>query len=87
VRQILTMEGVHRFYLKLPLFLLRPSASLLFGWWYWPPVSRFFVDRFFVPEVADLDTVRHYFGFRPMRFGETMAYLHHRRMRWRVFRR
>ncbi len=87
VHQILGMEGVRRIDLKLPLFLLRPVTSLLFSWWYWPPVSRFFVDRFFVPEVADLDSVRHYFGFRPMRLGETMAYLHRRGMRWRIFRR
>jgi NADH dehydrogenase len=87
VRQILTMEGVRRISIKLPLFLLRPWAYVMFGWWYWPPVSRFFVDRFFVPEVADLDSVRHYFGFRPMRLGETMAYLHRHRMHWRIFRR
>lgn len=87
VRQILSMEGVRRISVKLPFFLLRPWAYLLFGWWYWPPVSRFFVDRFFVPEVAELDSVRHYFGFRPMRLGETMAYLHRRGMRWRIFRR
>jgi uncharacterized protein YbjT (DUF2867 family) len=87
VRQILTMEGVNRIYVKLPLFLLRMWAGLFFSWWYWPPVSRFFVDRFFVPEVAELDAVRGYFGFRPMRLGETMAYLHRRGMRWRLFRR
>ena len=87
VRQILAMEGVRRKNVKLPLFLLRSWAFILFGWWYWPPVSRFFVDRFFVPEVTELDSVRHYFGFRPQRLGETMAYLHRRRMRWRIFRR
>ncbi|MFN2135048.1 MAG: SDR family oxidoreductase [Candidatus Promineifilaceae bacterium] len=87
VRHILTMESVHRIPLKLPMGILRPSAALFFGWWYWPPVSRFSVDRFFVPEVAELDTVRYYFGFRPARFTETMAYLHRRGMRWRIFRR
>jgi NADH dehydrogenase len=87
VRQILIMEGVRRIYVKLPMFLLRPWAYLMFGWWYWPPVSRFFVDRFFVPEVAETDSVRHYFGFRPMRLRETMAYLHRQGMRWRIFRR
>lgn len=87
VRQILSMEGVHRAHVKIPLGILRPSAALAFGWWYWPPVSRFFVDRFFVPEVAELDAVRQHFGFRPQRFSETMAYLHRRRMRWRIFRR
>ena len=87
VRQILTVEGVSRIYAKYPLALLRPSAALLFGWWRWPAVSRFFVDRFFVPEVADLDSIRRHFGFRPMRFSETMAYLHRPGMRWRLFRR
>ncbi|MFL7839468.1 MAG: SDR family oxidoreductase [Candidatus Promineifilaceae bacterium] len=87
VRQILSMEGVRRVNGKLPLILLRPGSAIFFGWWYWPPVSRFFVDRFFVPEVADLGSVRHYFGFRPMRLGETMSYLHRQNMRWRLFRR
>jgi NADH dehydrogenase len=87
VNQILSTEGVRRKALKLPLALLRPSAALFFGWWYWPAVSRFFVDRFFVPEVAELDSVRRYYGFQPMRFRETMAYLHRPGMRWRIFRR
>lgn len=87
VRQILSTEGVNRIPLKMPLGLLRPVTSLLYGWWYWPPVSRFFVDRFFVPEVADLDSVRRQFGFRPQRLGETMAYLHRPGMRGRLFRR
>lgn len=87
VSHILRAEGVKRTAIKLPLGLLRPSAALLFAWWYWPAVSRFFVDRFFVPEVAELDSVRRYFGFRPMRLQETMAYLHRPGMRWRIFRR
>lgn len=87
VIQILTVEGVRRRYTKLPLVLLRPSAGLFFSWWRWPAVSRFFVDRFFVPEVTELDSVRRFFGFRPMRLGETMAYLHRPGMRWRLFRR
>jgi NADH dehydrogenase len=87
VIQILTVEGVRRRYTKYPLVLLRSSAGLFFSWWRWPAVSRFFVDRFFVPEVADLDSVRRFFGFRPMRLGETMAYLHRPGMRWRLFRR
>lgn len=87
VSDILRVEGVHRQALKLPLSLLRPSAYMIFGWWYWPAVSRFFVDRFFVPEVAELDAVRRFFNFRPMRFHETMAYLHRPGMRGRIFRR
>ena len=87
VSHILTVEGVRRQDLKLPLTILRPSAALLSGWWYWPAVSRFFVDRFFVPEIAELDSVRRYFGFRPRRFRETMSYLHRPGIRWRIFRR
>lgn len=87
VRLILTNTGVRRVHVRLPLTLLRPSASLLFGWWYWPPVSRFFVDRFFVPEVGDLDSVRRYFGFQPARLADIMAYLHRPGMRRRLFRR
>ena len=86
VSLILSVEGVNRIIATLPLALLRPTASFLFGWWYWPAVSRYFVDRFFVPEVTDLDSVRRYFGFRPMRLSETMAYLHRPGMRWRLFR-
>ncbi len=87
VSHILSVEGVRRKALKIPLALLGPSAALCFGWWHWPAVSRFFVDRFFVPEVAELDSIRRYFGFRPMRFRETMAYLHRPGIRWRIFRR
>jgi NADH dehydrogenase len=87
VRLILSTEGVRRITARLPLTLLRPSAALLFGWWYWPAVTRFFVDRFFVPEVEELDTVHRQFGFRPQRFEGTMAYLHRPGMRWRLFRR
>ncbi len=87
VRLILAVEGVRRIHVQLPLALLRPTANLLFGWWYWPPVTRFFVDRFFVPEVADLDAVSRYFGFRPLRLRETMAYLHRPGKRRRLFQR
>lgn len=86
VAQILAVEGVKRIAAKLPLALLRPSAAFFFNWWYWPAVSRFFVDRFFVPEVIELDSVRRYFGFRPMRLSETMSYLHRPGMRLRLFR-
>ncbi len=87
MRLILSNTGTKRLPVKLPMSLLRPSASFLYGWWYWPPVTRFFVDRFFVPEVAELDSVTRHFGFRPARLGETMAYLHRPGMRRRLFQR
>ena len=84
---ILDITGLKRLRFNLPLVLLRPLATLFFGWWYWPPVSRFMVDRFFVPEVTDLDAVLHHFGFQPARMGVTMAYLHRPGLRWRLFRK
>jgi NADH dehydrogenase (ubiquinone) 1 alpha subcomplex subunit 9 len=73
--------------LPLPMVLLRPLSALLFRWWWWPAVSRFMVDRFFVPEVAELDTVRRQFGFRPARLADTLSYLRRPGLRWRLFRR
>lgn len=89
-RQIVDMalsnRGLRRVRFPYPGALVRPITSLVFGWWYWPPVSRFMVDRFFVPEVADLDTVWRTFGFRPARFGDTISYLNRRGLPARLFR-
>jgi uncharacterized protein YbjT (DUF2867 family) len=87
VDQILAATGTRRLPLTLPMLLLRPATALLFGWWFWPPVSRFFVDRFFVPEVAAVDGVLRQFHFRPARLRDTMAHLHRPGMRRRLFRR
>lgn len=87
VGRILGAAEVRRIPLKVPLVMLRPLTTLVFGWWYWPAVSRYFVDRFFVPEVAELDAVLRHFNFRPTRFGYDLAYLRRGRLRWRIFRR
>jgi NADH dehydrogenase len=86
VRTILDGTGRARLFFPLPMTLTRPVARLFLGWWYWPPVSRYFVDRFFVPEVTDLDVVQRQFGFQPARFGETITYLNRGGLRWRLFR-
>lgn len=86
VDMVLANRGLRRIPFPYPGALVRPITSLLFGWWYWPPVSRFMVDRFFVPEVADLDTVVRTFGFRPARFGDTISYLNRRGLAARLFR-
>jgi NADH dehydrogenase len=83
---VLANRGLKRVRFPLPGALTRPITSLAFGWWYWPPVSRFMVDRFFVPEVTDLDTVWRTFGFHPARFGDTISYLNRRGLPGRVFR-
>lgn len=87
VYMLLHAAGVARLPLKMPLVLLRPFTSLLFGWWYWPPVTRYFVDRFFVPEITELDTVLRQFGFRPARMINTLNHITRPGLRWRIFRR
>jgi uncharacterized protein YbjT (DUF2867 family) len=87
VNQLLRVVARRRFPVPFPMALLRPFAWLLFRWWRWPAVSRFFVDRFFVPEVAEYDAVLRHFGFRPARLTETVAYLRRPWLRWRLFRR
>lgn len=79
-------RGLKRIRFPLPGALLRPIAGLTLGWWHWPPVSRFMVDRYFVPEVAELDTVWRAFGFRPARFSDTISYLNRRGLPGRLFR-
>lgn len=86
VLAILHVTGKQRAIFPLPMTLTRPLSRLFLGWWYWPSVSRFFVDRFFVPEVIDLDAVQRQFGFQPARFGETITYLNRPGLRWRLFR-
>jgi uncharacterized protein YbjT (DUF2867 family) len=84
---LLNAADLKRLALPLPMALLRPLSFLLFRWWWWPAVSRFMVDRFFVPEVAELDTVWRQFGFRPARLADTLSYLRRPGLRWRLFRR
>jgi uncharacterized protein YbjT (DUF2867 family) len=80
VRTILDERGLKRVLFPLPGTLLRPTTAFVFGWWYWPPVSRFFVDRFYVPEVTELDSVTRLFGFQPARFRDSISYLNRRGM-------
>jgi uncharacterized protein YbjT (DUF2867 family) len=87
VKQILATMGIWRYPLPIPLILMRPIIRVLFSWWYWPPVSNFFVDRLFVPEAADFDSILRQFGFRPARLNETLNYLGRPGLRWRLFRR
>ncbi|GAB4275318.1 MAG: complex I NDUFA9 subunit family protein [Candidatus Promineifilaceae bacterium] len=87
VAMLLNATRKPRIPVKLPMALMPPLTAVLFSWWYWPPVSRYFADRFFVPEVADLDSVMRHFGFRPARVQETLAYLNRKNLRWRLIHR
>lgn len=87
VRRMLVVKGCHRLAVPLPMVMLRPLSRLLFQWWHWPPITQYFVDRMFVPEVTDTDTVLRYFGFRPARFSDQTTYLRRSGLRRRLFRR
>ncbi|PIE81847.1 MAG: hypothetical protein CSA11_02965 [Chloroflexi bacterium] len=87
VKRILVTAGVRRLAVRLPITLLRPLSQLLFQWWFWPPVTSYFVDRFFVPEAVAHDTILRTYGFRPARLNQTMNYLRRPGLRWRLFRR
>ncbi|MBK7893619.1 MAG: NAD(P)H-binding protein [Candidatus Promineifilaceae bacterium] len=87
VQQLLSVAGYRRIPLPLPMLLFRPLTPMLFNWWYWPAVSRYFMDRFFVPEVTDHDTTYRHFGFRPARIRDTISYLRRSGLALRIFRR
>lgn len=86
-QQLLGMVGMWRIGLPLPLRLLKPLAFVTFRWWYWPAISRFTADRFFIPEVTSTDSVQRLFGFQPRRVHETISYLNRPGLRWRLFRK
>jgi uncharacterized protein YbjT (DUF2867 family) len=85
VRHVLAMTGTRRIPLGFGVKLMRPISAVLFGWWPRPPVTRFFLDRFSVPEVVALDSVNRQFGFRPARLAGHTAYLRPR-PGWRLAR-
>jgi uncharacterized protein YbjT (DUF2867 family) len=66
--------------------LVRPLNTLVFGLWRRPPVTRFYMDRFTVPEVAPVDAVYQTFGFRPGLLSQHIAYLRGPGLRRRLFR-
>ncbi len=86
VRQLLIAANRTRLPLPIPLLILHPVSRLFFRWWWRPPITHYFVDRFFVPEVAEFDGVLRHFGFRPARLSHHIAYLRRSGLRWRLFR-
>lgn len=84
-RIALETAGLQRRPLGLPVKLARPISALAFGWWRRPPVTRFWLDRFSVPEVAPVDSVYRNFEFRPMLMRSQTAYLRQRGARRHLF--
>jgi uncharacterized protein YbjT (DUF2867 family) len=86
VRQVLLTAQLRRLPISISPKLVRPISALLFGWRRRPPVTRFMMDRFSVPEVAQLDSVLRQFDFHPSRMGQRMTYLRRRTLRRRLLR-
>jgi NADH dehydrogenase len=86
-QRLLGMSGLRRLPFPLHLRLLKPFITIFFRWWYWPAINRFYADRFFVPEVADTDSVRRAFGFQPTRVSDSIAFVNRAGLRWRLFRK
>jgi NADH dehydrogenase len=85
-RITLRAAGIKRRPIAPAVKLLRPISALLFGWWLRPPITRFGLDRFSVPEVAPVDSVYQSFGFRPTLMHRQIAYLRGPGTRRRLFR-
>ncbi len=78
--------GLTRIAVKVDLRLVRPVRTVTMGWWRRPPVTKFFLNRFTIPDVAPFDSITHTFGFRPERLVDHLAYLRRPGLRWRLFR-
>jgi len=85
-RQVLRTAGLSRLDLAVTPKLVRPLSAVLFGWQRRPPVTRFFLDRFSVPEVTAVDSVYRHFGFRPGRLAQHTSYIRAPGHRRRLFR-
>lgn len=86
VRQTLSAAGMSRVPFGPAIKITRAISAPLFGWWVRPPVTRFLMDRFSVPEIAPLDSVYSQFGFRPSRMGQRNSFLRAPGLRTRIFR-
>ncbi|MCB0008333.1 MAG: NAD(P)H-binding protein [Anaerolineales bacterium] len=82
VKRTLAAAGMRRIPLPLPILLARLIVSQGWPWRRKPALSRFFMDRFSVPEVTDLDLVYRQFGFQPARLADQLAFLR-RGAHWR----
>jgi NADH dehydrogenase len=86
VHHVLTTTGMSRYPIRPSVKLFRWTAFVQAALWRKPPVSRFFLDRFSVPEVAPLDSVRRNFDFQPVHMNQQTAYLRRLGLNRRLFR-
>lgn len=78
--------GLSRIPVKVDLRLVAFGRAVTMAWWPRPPVTRYFLNRFSIPDVAPFDNVSHTFGFRPERLVDHLAYLRRPGLRRRLFR-
>lgn len=81
VHHVLDTTGMRRFQIRPSVKLFRRMMIIMSRFWRRPPVNRFFLDRFSVPEVAPLDAVLRHFDFYPAHMNQQSAYL--RRLDWK----
>lgn len=86
VRAVLSAAGMRRWTFSPSTKLVRPVSALLFGWWRRAPVTRFFMDRISIPEVAPVDSVWSNFSFRPAHLNQQISFLRRSDLRWHLFR-
>lgn len=83
---VIEAAGLTRIPVKIDLRLVHPIRAVTMGWWAHPPVTRSFLNRFSIPDVAPFDSVSHTFGFRPERLVDHLAFLRRPGLRRRLFR-
>ena len=86
VRAVLSAAGMRRWTFSPSTKLVRPVSGLIFGWWRKAPVTRFFMDRISIPEVAPVDSVWSNFNFRPAHLNQQISFLRRPDLRWHLFR-
>lgn len=83
---VMRTARMNRFTISPSIRLVRPLSAALFGWWRYPPVTRFYMDRLSLGEVAPVDSIKEYFGFRPSLIGRQLSYLRRSGLRRRLVR-
>jgi hypothetical protein len=86
VHHILDSSGMRRFPLRPSVKLFRRMMIIMSRFWIRPPVNRFFLDRFSVPEVAPADSVLRHFDFHPVHMNQQTAYLRRLDLKRKLFR-
>lgn len=86
VYHVLDTVGMRRYAIRPGIKLFRRMMIMMSRFWRRPPVNRFFLDRFSVPEVAPIDSVLRHFNFHPVHMNQQTAYIRRLGLRRKLFR-